>query len=322
MTEPRGSSVGRPFAAARDTRVRAVPASVSARGGRSRTWPSLDQIRSRDGTADPIDAEVQAVVARDHGGELEACRKLLEFGVSQMQGWTGRPIKRGADRLILAEAARATKTFEAVIRLSEAGFGEQGVMLDRSLLEGMAVVHWVSDNRREAVRLFTRHAKYSAVLWDETFDRLGWLEGGDSRAAPSITRKQREEFKRLFGTYGEKPWVQRSLRSSCEPSSILGGPARRDLWIYHDVANRYSNQVLHSTATSAGGATIAVTGHELHMSIGASDQFISQALLPAYWTYGQTLSLLIDVFRFPSKEQFRSIYRPALERFSGGAASA
>ena len=275
------------------------------------------------GTADPIDAEVQAVVARDHGGELEACRKLLEFGVSQMQGWTGRPIKRGADRLILAEAARATKTFEAVIRLSEAGFGEQGVMLDRSLFEGMAVVHWVSDNRREAVRLFTRHAKYSAVLWDETFDRLG------------VARRRRQPRRAIYHAQAARRvqeavrHVRREALGATESAEALAShrasweePARRDLWIYHDVANRYSNQVLHSTATSAGGATIAVTGHELHMSIGASDQFISQALLPAYWTYGQTLSLLIDVFRFPSKEQFRSIYRPALERFSGGAASA
>jgi hypothetical protein len=273
-------------------------------------------------TTDPLDEEVQAAIAREHGDELAECRKLLEFGVSQMQGWTGRPVKRGADRLILAETARGTKTFEAVIRLAEQGFGEQSVMLDRSLFEGMAVAHWVSDNRREAVGLFTRHAKYSAVLWDETFRRLGWLDDTTAPAAPSITRKQREAFRGLFGSYGEKAWVQHTLpRLLRAIEHLWDEDGRRDLWVYHDVANRYSNQILHSTATSAGAPTIAVSDDELHLSIGATNQLISQALLPAYWTYGQTLSLLIDVFRIPSNEQFRAIYHPALEGLSEPAAN-
>lgn len=264
-------------------------------------------------SSNAIDDEVQAAIATQHREELAECRKLLQFGVSEMQAWTGRGIKRGADRLIVAEAARATKTFEAVIRLSEAGFGEQGVMLDRALFEGMAVAHWVSDNRREAVRLFSRHAKYSAVLWKETFGSLGWLDETEQGDAPAIGPKQREEFSSLFGKYGEKAWVRRGLPSLLRAIEHLWDEdGRRELWTAHNVANRYSNQILHSTATSTGAATTAITADSLHLGIGASNEFVSRALFPAYWTYGQTFRLVIRVFRLRSNDRFRAIYPAGL----------
>src|SRR5687767_2424023 len=117
--------------------------------------------------ADLTDEEIRELIAEHYGDEIAACRELLEFGISELQQWSGRPVKRGADRVIVFEASRATKTFDAIIRLCELGFGEQAVMLTRSLFEGMVVAHWVPDNRREAVTLFTRYSRYSALLlWE------------------------------------------------------------------------------------------------------------------------------------------------------------
>jgi hypothetical protein len=101
--------------------------------------------------ADLSDDDVRALIADEYDDELDACKTLLEFSIGEVQAWSGRPVKRGADRIIISEAARATKTFDAVIRLCALGFGEQAVMLNRSLFEGMVVAHWVSANRREAV---------------------------------------------------------------------------------------------------------------------------------------------------------------------------
>jgi Family of unknown function (DUF5677) len=263
------------------------------------------------------DEEIRTVVAEQFGDEIRACTALRDFAVGELQAWSGRAIKRGADRIIIAEAARGTKTFDAGIQLCEHGFGEQGAMLNRSLFEGMAIAHWVSDNRREAVRLFTRHAKYSALLWHETFDALGWLSETESKAAIGVAPRQRNEFKRLFGRYGEKAWVGRSVPELLRQIEHLWDrEGRTHLWAFHDVPYRFSNQILHSSATAAGAATTRQTAEALHMTFGPSNQFIAQALFAAYWTYGQLFSLLVHVFRLSSGDSFSAVYQAGGEVFS------
>jgi hypothetical protein len=258
---------------------------------------------------DMTDDEVRALIAEHYGGEIAACKELLEFAISEVQNWSGRPVKRGADRIILFEAARATKTFDAIIRLCELGFGEQAVMLNRPLFEGMVVAHWVPDHRREAVGLFTRFARYSALLWWEGFNAMGWLDADDRK--PSIGPKQRAEFVGLF-RYGTTSWTRRSVHKLLkEIEHQWDKRGREHLWAMHNVAYRHANQVLHSTPYAAAATATAQTEEALHMTIGPSDQFVSQALLFAYWTYGQLFSLLIKVFRISSLEEFRAVWRPA-----------
>jgi hypothetical protein len=258
------------------------------------------------------DDEVRALITKAYGHRLDACRELLEFAINEVQNWSGRPVKRGADRIIIFEAARATKTLDAVIRLCELGYGEQAVMLNRSLFEGMVVAHWVSANRREAAWLFRRHAKFGSTLWRERFDARGWLSHEDRGQWRAVSPKEREEFVELFGKYGERPWTRRSLPKLLqEVENQWDEQGREQLWAMHDIANRHSNLVLHSSPFSAGATATAETGGELHMTIGASNQFIDQALYFAYWSYGQFVGLLIEVFRLSSNDAFLAIWEPA-----------
>lgn len=262
------------------------------------------------------DDEVRALIAKSYGDRLRACRELLEFAIGEVQNWSGRSIKRGADRIIIFEAARATKSFDAVIRLCELGYGEQAVMLNRSLFEGMAVAHWASTNRREAAWLFRRHAKFGSTLWRETFDRLGWLDDADRKHWRTVGPKERDEFVKLFGKHGERPWTRRSLpRILQEVENQWDEQGRGHLWAMHDVANRHSNLVLHSSSFSAGATATAETDGELHMTIGASNQFIDQALYFAYWTYGQHVGLLIKVFRLSSLAALQALWQPGGDTF-------
>jgi hypothetical protein len=266
--------------------------------------------------ADLTDDEVRALIAEKEEDALAACGELLEFAIGEVQAWSGRPVKRGADRIIVFEAARATKTFDAVIRLAALGFGEQAVMLNRSLFEGMVVAHWVSENRREAVGLFTRHARFGAVLWRETLDALGWLDEADRKRARSVGPKRWKEFESLFGQYGTNHWTRRSVPKLLKEIEYQWDEeGRGHLWAMHDVANRHSNQVLHSTPFAAGATTTAQTKDALHLTIGASNQFVPQALLFGYWTYGQLFSLLIKVFRISSVAAFHAVWQPGGDAF-------
>jgi Family of unknown function (DUF5677) len=265
------------------------------------------------------DDEIRMCIIETYGSQLKACRDLLALAHNELGAWSGRAVKRGADRIIVAEAARATKTFDGVVRLCEAGFGEQAAMLNRSLFEAMAIAHWVSDNRRLAVGLFARHSHYNAVLWYETFDRLGWLTEADRVRRPKAGPKKRAEFKKLFGTYGTEPWVKRNLPALLrEIEHLWDEPGRGQLWAFHDVPHRHNNQMLHSTATAAGAAHIAATANELRFTIGASNQLVIQALLTGYWTYGQVFSLLIHVFRLASRAEFERLFESGVGALSDG----
>ena len=267
--------------------------------------------------SNPTDDErVRAVIAKDSGRELEACAALLSFALDELGAWSGRPIKRGADRIVLAEAARGTKTFGAVIRLCEAGFGEQALMLDRSLFEGMAVAHWVAAHRRESVSLFTRHAKFNAVLTYETLDGLGWLTKKDRHLRPSIGPKRRKELVDLFGAHGTRPWVRRNVVTVLEEiEAQWDEQGRADLWNFHDVVYRLSNQILHSTATSVSVAFTRRTPTKLAVTASPSNQLVPQALYAAYWTYGQLFTLIVDVFKLTSGEAFRDLWQTGGQAF-------
>lgn len=266
------------------------------------------------------DDRVRTVIARDSGEELTACKATLSFALKELGAWSGRPIKRGADRIILAEAARGTKTFDAVIRLCEAGFGEQALMLDRSLFEGMAVAHWVVANRREAVRLFTRHAKFNALLTYETVDRLGWLTKQDRKLRPLVGPKRRKELVSLFGVHGTRSWVTRNVWTILgEIENQWDEKGRADLWNFHDVVYRLSNQMLHSTATSVSVAFTRRTPTKLVITASPSNQLVSPALYAAYWTYGQLFTLLADVFKLTSGQAFRDLWQTAGQTFGPAA---
>jgi Family of unknown function (DUF5677) len=260
---------------------------------------------------------VRAVIANDSGAELAACRSLLDFALAELGAWSGRPIKQGADRIILAEAVRATKTLGALIQLCEAGFGEQALMLARSLFEGMVVAHWVSDHRRQAVGLFTRHEKFTRLLWYETLEALGWIDANDRNLRPSIGPKDRKALQHLFNPYGTKAWWRMSVPKLLgEIERQWDAQGRADLWRHHDIVYRLSNQILHSTVTSLSAAYTKRTSTTLAMTAGPSNQFVSQALYAAYWTYGQIFTLLIHVFNLTSSLAFRELWQASGQAFA------
>lgn len=271
-------------------------------------------------TAPIDDHQVRVAIASEHGKELAACRSLLDFSLVQLGDWSGRPIKRGADRVILAEAVRATKTLGAVVALCDAGFGEQAMMLNRSLFEGMAVAHWVATHRRDAVGLFARHERFTRLLWYETLKAAGWLDEIDPRLRPSIGPKRRKELVDLFTKYGTKAWWRMSVPALlAEIEDQWDAQGRADLWLHHDVVYRLSNQMLHSTATSVSAAFVNRSKAPLVMTASASDQFISQALYAAHWTYGQMFTLLIDVFKLTSGRAFRDLWQASGQEAFGSA---
>ena len=94
---------------------------------------------------------------------------MLDFVRELTNGWQslGEPgaFEHPPNNLIATIFARSTRTFEAVVKhLGDKGFGEQGLMLDRSLFEDMVDARWVSLNPELAGERFVAHDGWTRYL--------------------------------------------------------------------------------------------------------------------------------------------------------------
>lgn len=275
--------------------------------------PTSDPERAVDDRLTHEDIEAQVRVA--YGGKLEACARLHAFGEDAFYAWAGRPIDvESVDPIILAEGARATKTYGGAIRLAAGGFGPQASMLNRSIFEGMAIAHWAHANSAPAVELFKKHGRHSELLWGEA---LAKADPGSTNAIDPATEEELKELRALFGKYGTKLWTGHGSLYALLPEiedQWPDGPPRKQLWWFFRVAHRDNNQVLHSTALglSAGATRLP---EAVALDIGPSADYLDRGLLGGLWCYEQTLTLLWDRFAIPGRDALDKIATAARAAF-------
>jgi len=96
---------------------------------------------------------------------IGTCNQYLQWVVENAEQWTAGRQKNGADLILISIFARSARTYEGMVRcLGEKGFGEQGLMLNRSLFEDMIDAHWLSINCNLATDRLYKHDTYSRLL--------------------------------------------------------------------------------------------------------------------------------------------------------------
>lgn len=259
--------------------------------------------------------EIEAQLRSAYEPKLEICERLNAFGEDALHAWQGRAIDpESVDPIILAEGARATKTYGATVRLLASGFGPQASMLNRALFEGMAIAHWAHANPHRAVELFKKHGRHSELLWGDAFEKA---DPADARVIDAGSEEERTELGGLFGTYGTKLWTgHRSLYDLLPEieDQWPEGSAREQLWWFFRVAHRDNTQVLHSTALGLS-AGVARTADALLLDAGPSDSYLDRGMLGGLWSYEQTLTLLWDHFAVPGREALDELIKEVQETF-------
>jgi len=257
---------------------------------------------------------------RNHSAELAACEELLTFAKSKLHPWSGNPRRRVHDGILMAEGARATKSYQAAVALCGLGFGEQAAMLNRSIFEGSLAAHWVADHPEEAARLFERHQRDVQVRWVDKLTRLGWADNLELPEPASA--RERRELQDLFGAHGQKLWTgHRNLHhlAGAVEHHWPGGRARDEWREFIEAPYHEANLILH-TGSSALSRTATLDpegGPTLNFDIGPSDQYVGPALYAAMWTYSQTLTLLMDEFEISGRAAFNDLFvrlRTAFDR--------
>jgi hypothetical protein len=246
-----------------------------------------------------------------YGPRLNDCARVHAFVMDSLHEWKGPSIDiKSVGPIIVAEGARATKTYGAVLRLLAGGFGPQAAMLSRSMFEGMAIAHWAHAKPELAIERFKKHGRHSQLLWS---DALLKAEPNEPPAASPETPEELNELRRLFGTYGTKLWTGHQSLYQLLPE-IEGqwpdGASRAELWWFFRVAHRDNNQTLHSTALGLS-AGVARSPDHLALDVGASDLQVGRALSGSLWVYHQTVTLLWDHFALPGREALGDVLRRA-----------
>lgn len=250
----------------------------------------------------PSKGEIERKVRSVYGARLDPCERIHAFAQDALHSWSGPSIDlESVGPIILAEAARATKTYGGALRLLAGGFGPQAAMLNRSLFEGMAIAHWAHAKPAAAIELFKKHGRHSQLLWS---DALLKAEPDEPAAAAAASPEEREELRRLFGPYGTRLWTgHRSLRDLLPEieDQWPDEPSRKELWSYFHIAHRENNQTLHSTALGLSAGVVRTPEH-LALDIGASDLQMDRALSGSLWPYHQMITLLWDHFALPERD--------------------
>ena len=259
-----------------------------------------------------------------HVLRVHACQRLLRWVAGSAKGWTSGCQLSGGDKLLLTLFARSTRTYEGIVRwLGERGFGEQGMMLNRSLFEDMIDAHWVSLNPDLAVERLRDHDLYSRLLRADTQRKFpAWFDG---RKPPPI-KVSNEERKRLrghFGRQGSGSWTgvrdmdeRVAAVLSCWPKDDSEEVLFWTAWVH-----KLMNEVLHPSALSLGriGAPTVNERENFEWRFGSTSEWLTQSLHAALWTYSQTVGLVIDQYDRSSRETLTEQYAAANRDFAQAA---
>jgi hypothetical protein len=272
----------------------------------------------------PSQEEIAALIEREHGEKLEACRSLIEAVMARIEPWQGRKqdTSNSADELISLEFGRSTKTMRAAVHLAANGFGEQAAMLNRSLFESMLVAHWVHANPELATEQFKLSQKFDRHLAAELIRTQGWEDGSTEEELSDATLEGRElqRMEKLFGPHGEKPWVGLSiyrLLEEVEDQWPDDDEGRAMLWQFWRVVHNDNNQLLHS---SSAGMRRVLGGHDEYggkLWVGPSTVHIDQALFGSFWIYAQIAGLMVERFELGDPESYYAAYQVSAIAFVG-----
>lgn len=228
---------------------------------------------------------------------IHSAQRLLRWATKAAEGW--EPPSLGAHWILVSLFARSTRTYEAVVRwLAERGFGEQGLMLDRSLFEDMMDARWIALNPDLAVERLAQHDKYSQLLRADVQNRFKHEFAGRKPRAPKVTPEERKRLRCLFGKSGGGSWtgIDGSDRLKAILPSWDSEEARDTVRFWYAWAYKLQNETLHPSAFSLGrlAGPVETEDERWEFRFGSTPDWLWMAVSAAVWAYTQTLDLMID----------------------------
>jgi hypothetical protein len=221
----------------------------------------------------------------------------MEWVAANAEPLTSNRELGGADLIILAIFARSTRTYEAIVRhLGESGFGEQGLMLARSLWEDMVDAHWVALNEYLAVERIQQHDLYSRLLRADTQRKYPEMFNGRKPPKIKISNEERRELKQLFRG-GTGSWTGRLTTAQRLESILSFWPTKQlqdEVLFWQDWVVKMLNEIIHPSGLSLGRIAAPDPKEDrIAFRFGSTTDWLSNSLMAGWFIYLQTLGLIV-----------------------------
>jgi hypothetical protein len=194
--------------------------------------------------------------------------------------------------VLLDTYARSTKTFQAVIRLAYVGYGEQAFMLGRPLFEDMVVGHWIRRNpdavqRLEEFRLLTVERLREKGRRYKKPDVIAQLP-------EPLTKERRDALAHQFAKHHH--WTGLGLPDlvkAVEDEWPKENNQRGLLCEIYEFDSFQANHLIHHGHVGLAAGRSHSPGRRSY-NVGASPKYIHEALRLAFFSYANTLSLVVE----------------------------
>jgi hypothetical protein len=253
-----------------------------------------------------LSAEVRRDIREHNAAELAACDRIREHAVGMFQNWTGCGIESSTDGLVVAIFARSIDTYTCVIRNVRLGYGAQGAMLNRSLFEDMVDAHWIVTAPTTAEARYPDHYEHGRMLLADSV--ASFPDMYPEVDVPDFDPDERKRLDKMFGDYGQRPWSGLSLHERVKliQHHWTTEMDREGLRFMHRLAHRENNQTLHVSAQSLEAVVEVDESGRPAFRVGPRPDMVRRAMFGAFWTFTQTVTLVIDHFGFPMGETERA----------------
>lgn len=228
--------------------------------------------------------EALRAIGKIHAKELQAGEDLRDLLLEAVRPWGGRALdpNRPEDPLLAALLSRSATTFWAAIELCRIGFGEQALMLNRSLFEDMVDAHWVTLDPAIAQTRYAEHLEHGQMIMGEALAKHPRLFEPDD--IPGFDQVRREKLDGVFGKFGQRSWTGIDIHKRVELIEHLwtDDMAREQLHFFRRVVHRMNNQRLHASAEALNRTLRRASETEAAFRLGPDGEGIAQALFGAW----------------------------------------
>lgn len=232
--------------------------------------------------------EEQESILIEHIEPLSACVEVEELFRMNMPDAAPN---HEAGRIVLWTSARSHRTFKVMVKTCKLGYALEAAKLNRALFEDMVCAHWADKFPEKAAKLIIEHSRYTHVLRAEAYAKHRLTFPGPP--PPTLTQEERDALDQRY-RYGSRNWTGKSVREMV--ASIAGmwpKPERRLLMQLHDIAHQANNVILHHCAASLSQGVEETPGGYV-FDVKPSSRGVDSALSFGFWTYANTISLVLD----------------------------
>jgi SEC-C motif/Family of unknown function (DUF5677) len=259
--------------------------------------------------------EVKRAIAAGYGPRIDACERLREFAISMTEPWGGRALDndRIEDLLVAVIFTRSISTYWAATRLARVGFGDQAAMLNRSLFEDMVDTHWVTVQPGVAKERLEQHDLHGRMLLADAV--RAEIDVVPADEIPTFDPSERKKLDNIFGEYGTNSWTGIGLHTRVKRIEHLWrDPKVAGLHFMRRIVHRENNQLLHLSAYSIAAQVRGRDEGGITLRVGPNTEHVGNALLAAFWIFGQTISHVLDTFKFDCASRWKEVYEDEWDR--------